>query len=94
MNNDRLHYHIQDGVRTMVEKERGTKIKAGIEKAKKRTPTEEGPEAKKTKKFKAVYLVNPKKFDSVATARERAREFSQDDLGSEETHRILQNKIR
>jgi hypothetical protein len=81
----------------MAEKTHGAKIKAGIEKAKKRSnPTEEdeGGSAKKARKYKSVYLVNPRKFDSVASAEERALEFCLEDLSLEDTHRILQSKIR
>jgi hypothetical protein len=46
------------------------------------------------KKHKVVYLVNPKKFASVTTTEEMAQRFTDEELGKEDTHRILQCKIR
>jgi hypothetical protein len=95
--NDRLHFHIRDGVRTVFERNRGAKIKDGIERARQKntgTADDEGPGVRKARKSKSVYLVDPKKFDSVATPEERSTEFSLGDLGDEDTHRILQSKVR
>jgi hypothetical protein len=93
--NDRLPFHIRDGIRFIAEKRHKTKIQEGIENIKKRTPTGEdaGPR-KKAKKTKVVYLVNPKKYASVATEEEMAQDFSEEDLGTEDTYRIHQCKIR
>jgi hypothetical protein len=92
--NDRLPYHIRDGVRYVDVNKRGTKIRDGIKNAKKRfTATEDG-DSVQAKKHKAVYLVNPKKFASVATTEEMAQRFTDEQLGKEDTHRILQCKIR
>jgi hypothetical protein len=90
--NDRLPFRIRDGVRYMAEKRRGKKILEGIEK--KRSSEIADARAGGAKKQKAMYMVDPKKFASTATEEEMARELTEDDLGTEETHRILQCKIR
>jgi hypothetical protein len=46
------------------------------------------------KKAKVTYMVDPKKFASTATEDELAQDLTEEDLGTEETHRILQCKIR
>jgi ribosomal protein L12E/L44/L45/RPP1/RPP2 len=94
VNNDRLHYRIRDGVRHLAEKLRGKKISEGIEKAKKRAVSAEEAGFRKTKKQKEVYMVNPKKFASEASEEEMTQAFSEADLGTEDSHRILQCKIK
>ena len=76
----------------MAESKRRKKILDGI--AHKRAAGENEDGAKKTpKKAKAAYMVNPHKFASIASETELAKELSEDDLGLEDTHRILQCKI-
>jgi hypothetical protein len=91
---DRLPYHIRDGVRYENVNRRGAKIKLGIKDSKKKAPPVEDAETRKVKRPKTVYLVNSKKFASTATAEEMSQLFSEEDLGKEDTHRILQCKIR
>jgi hypothetical protein len=75
----------------VAESTRGKKI---LEKASKRTPEEEDEAKKTAKKQKAAYLVNPRKFASTATEEEMALDLGEEDLGTEDAHRILQCKIR
>jgi hypothetical protein len=77
-------------VRYVSESKRGKKI---LEKAKKRKPEEDGAK-KPAKKQKAAYMVNPKKFSSVATEEEMVQELSDGDLGTDDAFRIIQCKIR
>ncbi len=90
--NDRLPYQIRDGVRYAGEVKRGKKI---LEEAKKRRGEgDEGESSKTGKRTKAIYMVNSKKFASVATRKEMAKEFSEEDPWSEDMHRIVQCQIR
>lgn len=90
---DRLHNRIQDGVRYERGKVYGKKIQDGI--ARKRAATKESDEATTTaKRAKVKYMVNSVKFDSKATEEELAHELTEADLGTEETLKILQCKIR
>jgi hypothetical protein len=41
-----------------------------------------------------MYLVNPDKYGSRATEEELAQELTEEDLGTEDTFRIMQCKIR
>ncbi len=88
---DRLPYRIRDGVRYEAAKRRGKKIQDGI--AKKRSADKDEAE-KAAKKQKAAYMVCPKKFGSTATEDEMAEDLREEDFGTEDTHRILQCKIR
>jgi hypothetical protein len=90
--NDRLPYRIRDGVRYAGEVKRGKKI---LEEAKKRRGEgDEGESSKTGKRRKATYMVNSKKFASVATREEMVKEFSEEDPWSEDMHRIVQCQIR
>jgi hypothetical protein len=90
---DRLPNRIRDGVRYAGEKRHGKKIREGIDK--KRAADKGNDEATTmAKKAKVTYMVDPKKFASTATEDELAQELTEEDLGTEETHRILQCKIR
>ena len=86
---DRFPFHIRDGVRYVAKTRKGRKILSDI--AQKRSA---GEEVKKKHKVKRMYMVNPHKFLSSATAEELERDLTEADLGQEETHRILQWKIR
>jgi hypothetical protein len=88
--NDRLPYRIRDGVRYIAEKRHKTQIQDGIKK--KRTASDE--ESNVSKNPKAAYMVCAKKFGTRAIETEMAQELTEDDLGIESTHRILQCKIR
>ena len=93
MPDDRLPYKIYDGVRYEKTKKQSKEIRDAI--AAKRKANKENDDAKiAVKKAKAVYLVDGKKFDATATESELAQELTAADLGTEETHRILQCKIR
>jgi hypothetical protein len=46
------------------------------------------------KRAKVTYMVDSKRFYSSATAAQLAQELTEEDLGEEETHRILQFKVR
>ena len=90
---DRLHNRIQDGVRYERGKKHGKKIRDGI--ARKRAENKEADEATITaKRAKATYMVNSLKFSSKATEEQLAQELTEADLGTEETFKILQCKIR
>lgn len=90
---DRLHSRIQDGVRYEREKVHKKKIQHGI--AGKRAANKDNDEAATTaKRAKATYMVNSVKFASKATEEQLAQELTKADLGTEETHKILQCKIR
>jgi hypothetical protein len=90
---DRLPNRIRDGVRYVAEKRHGKKIREGI--LKKRAADKDKDEAvRAAKKAKATYMVDPKKFASTATEDELAQELTEEDLGTEDIHRILQCKIR
>jgi hypothetical protein len=89
--NDRLPYRIRDGVRYAGESKRGKKI---LDQVKKRAPSQEDDRRKTAKKQKAAYMVNAKKFASTATEEEMSQEMGEEELGTEDAHRILQCKIR
>jgi hypothetical protein len=88
---DRLPFRIVDGVRHQAGKRIDKKIKAEIAKKRAANKDEAGPASKKQK---AAYMVNAKKVASSATEEEMALELSEADLGTEDTYRILQCKIR
>ena len=89
VSDDRLHFHIRDGIRYLASNRKGKKILDGV--AQKKSAGD--VEVRKAKKTKAMYMVNPHKFSSTATESELSRELTEDDLGLDETHRILQCKI-
>jgi hypothetical protein len=90
---DRLHNRIQDGVRYERGKVHGKTIRDGI--ARKRAANKDEDEATVTaKRAKAAYMVNSVKFGSKATEEQLAQELTEADLGTEETFKILQCKIR
>ena len=90
---DRLPNRIRDGVRYAGEKRHGKNIQEEIDK--KRAADKNRDEATMAaKKAKVTYMVDPKKFASTATEDELAQDLTEEDLGTEETHRILQCKIR
>jgi response regulator of citrate/malate metabolism len=87
---DRLHYHIRDGVGHL----KKCRKRAGIlDKIDEKKKTEKEKE-KGVRKSTLMYMVNSQKFASEATAEELAKELSTADIGIEDTHRILQCKIR
>ncbi len=91
--NDRLPRKLVDGVRYEKAKHLRKKISEGI--ATKRAADKEKDEAtKRAKKAKATYLVNSDKYGAKATEEELAQELTEQDLGTEDTCRILQCKIR
>jgi hypothetical protein len=90
---DRLHHKVVGGVR--YERTRGLqkKIRDGI--ALKREANKDKDEATTAvKRAKATYLVDSKKFGATATEAQLAQELTPADLGTEETHKILQCRIR
>jgi len=90
---DRLPFQIVDGVRYESSKKLGKTIRAKI--AANRASDKDKDEAKTlVKKAKATYMVDPWKFASTASEEELALELTEADLGTEDTHRILQCKIR
>jgi hypothetical protein len=50
--------------------------------------------ARDAKRRKAAYMVCPKKFGSTATEEEMSEELREEDFGTEDSHRIIQCKIR
>ncbi len=84
---------IRDGVRYTAEKRHGKKIREGIH-ARRAADKDKDESVRAAKKAKTTYMVDPKKFASTATEDELAHELSEEDLGTEDTHRILQCKIR
>ena len=90
---DRLHNRIQDGVQYERGKVHGKTIRDGI--ARKRAANKDKDEATITaKRAKATYMVNALKFGSKATEEQLAQELTEANLGTEETFKILQCKIR
>jgi hypothetical protein len=71
----------------------GKKVREGIKK--KRAAEKDRDEATAAvKRVKVTYMVDAKRFFSSATMDELAQEFTIEDLGKEETHQILQCKVR
>ena len=90
---DRLPHRVRDGVRYERELIHGKRIKAKI--ASKRAANKDQDEATElVKRAKMTYMVNPHKYAATATEEQLARELTMKDLGVEETHQILQCKIR
>jgi hypothetical protein len=48
---------------------------------------------KAVKRPRETYIVNAAKFSSIVTEQQLAHNFTEEDLGTEETHQILQHKI-
>jgi hypothetical protein len=92
--NDRLPYHIRDGVRYLADQGLKKKIEDGIKEKKRAAPGDPELTKKKGKKLKEFYLVNSKKFAATASEEELARDLGEDDLGTDDVHRIIQCKIR
>lgn len=88
---DSLPVKIQDGLRYAESLIKKTSIEEGIRRAK--SEHHDSP-ADKRKKLKEVYLVNKKKFHSVATQAELSSELDLGLLGTEDGHRIIQARIR
>ena len=84
---------IRDGVRYKAETSHGKKIREGI-KNKCAAEKDKDEATARVKRVKVTYMVDPKRFFSSATADELARELTQEDLGMEDTHKILQCKVR
>jgi hypothetical protein len=90
---DALAKKIQEGVRYQASLRVKEQIRAGI--IAKRAATQEDNEATKAaKRSKVTYIVDSKKFDSKVSEQQLALDLTEDDLGTEETHQILQHKIR
>jgi hypothetical protein len=84
---------IQDGVRYQASLWRKAEIQQGI--AAKRASAKENNEATKAvKRSKATYIVDSIKYDSKATEEQLALDLTEEDQGTEETHKILQCKVR
>jgi hypothetical protein len=63
--------------------------------ASKRAANKEKDEATEVaRRAKLTYMVNPNKYSAKATEEQLARDLTEADLGVEETHEILQCKIR
>ena len=93
LENDRSAEKIQDGVRYQASLRQKATIQHGI--AAKRSSAKENNEATKAvKRSKATYIVDSVKFDSKATEEQLALDLTEQDLGTEETHKILQCKVR
>jgi hypothetical protein len=90
---DSLPVKIQDGLRYAESLIKKTSIEEGIRRAKSEGEHQDSP-ADKKKKLKEVYLVNRKKFHSVATQAELSSELDLGLLGTEDGHRIIQARIR
>ena len=90
---DRLANRIRDGVRYKAETTRnGKKIQDG---ANKRAAEKDEDEATaRVKRVKVTYMVDAQRFYSSVTADQLSRELTEEDLGKEETHKILQCKVR
>jgi len=71
----------------------GKKIRAGIS-AKRAANKDKDEVTEVVKRSKIMYMVNPRKFAATATEEQLARELTMKDLGVDETHEILQCKIR
>ena len=90
---DRLAHRIRDGVRYKAGMRLGKKVREGIKK--KRAAEKDADEATvAVKRVKITYMVDAKRFHSSATKDQLAQEFTIEDLGKEETHQILQCKVR
>jgi len=90
---DKLPTRIRDGVRYERGKRARTKTREGI--AAKLSADKENDEARRVvKKAKATYIVDSTKFAPTATEEQLAMDLTEEDLGTEETHKILQCKIR
>jgi len=90
---DRLAQKIQEGVRYQASLRVKEQIRNGI--AAKRAATKDDTEASKAvKRSKVTYIVDSGKFDSKVSEHQLALDLTEEDLGTEETHQILQHKIR
>ena len=90
---DRLAHRIRDGVRYKAGMRLGKKVREGIKK--KRAAEKDKDEATAAvKRAKITYMVDSNRFYSSATKDELAQELTEEDLGDEETYRILQHKVR
>jgi hypothetical protein len=92
---DRLPNKISDGLRYERSKKLGKEIRDAIA-LKRKADKEKNKDTAATvaKKAKATYMVDGKKYGATATEAQLAQELTLDDLGTEETHKILQCKIR
>ena len=88
--NDRLPFKIRDGVRYKAVERRGKNIDGGLEKKRKKGETSQTPSKKQT----ASYMVIAEKFGAKATEEEMGLDLTEEHLGTEDTFRILQCKIR
>lgn len=66
----------------------------GVKKRKAESQDPDGVLPQQSKKLKEVYLVNKKKYHSVASKEELLKEGLCMDDPDEDTHRIIQAKIR
>jgi len=89
---DRLPNQVVDGVRYERSKKLGKSIRSGIA-AKRAADKDKNEVTTMLKKAKATYMVDPWKFASAATEEELALELTENDLGTEDTLRILQCKF-
>lgn len=90
---DRSAEQIQDGVRYQASLR--LRIKLGDDIVSKRAAIKENNKVTKAvKKAKATYIVDAAKFASTATEEQLALDLTEADLGTKDTHKILQCKIR
>jgi len=92
---DSLPNKIFNGLRYERSKKLGKEIRDAIA-LKRQADKDKNKEEAATvaKKAKATYMVDSKKFGATATEAQLAQEMTVDDLGTNETHKILQCKIR
>lgn len=88
-----MPHQIQDGVRYLATQGLKNNIFAGIGK---RAAAKENKDGVKpaTKRQKTRYIVDAYKFASTATEEQLAMDLTEADFGTEETHKIIQCKIR
>jgi len=90
---DRLAEKIQEGVRYQASLRVKEQIRNGIA-AKRAAPKDDTEASKAVKRSKVTYIVDSGKFDSKVSEHQLALDLTEEDLGTEETHQILQHKIR
>ncbi len=89
---DRLVHKLVDDVRYQASLRLKEDIQAGN--ATKLAVNKDDNEATKAvKRARETYIVNAAKFSSIVTEQQLAHDFTEEDLGTEETHQILQHKI-
>jgi hypothetical protein len=90
---DPLLSKLVDGVRYQASLRLKEQIQAGIT-TKRAANKDDNDATKAVKRVRATYIVDDVKFASVATEQQLALDLTEEDLGTEETHQIIQHKIR